>query len=96
MQYTNKSGIVFDIESSSANVPSGADYFAYSIRMTCKSDGIVKYFKAIVSKELCQSNVSANIWLSSKGYDFLKEILDTYNNGDTLILIPETLKWIII
>ena len=97
LTYRNQKGIDFEIEFQSADVPSDADYFGYIIKVIANDDPrVVHRYKAIVKRELCQSEQSARMWLNTTAFDFLKSILETYDNGRTLLLIPESQKWFVL
>jgi len=53
-------------------------------------------WKAIVKKELCNTTDKAKRWLLTSALDFLHSILETYKNGNTLLLIPDSNKWLVI
>lgn len=88
--YTNSKGLVFEIDLLNADVPTDADYFGYNIRVTVISENMVNAYKAFVKKSLAQTEPAARMWLNTKGYDFLKQILETYNNGATQMLLPKS------
>ena len=96
-EYTNVNGVKFKIEVEEANLPSKADYYGYLFLVQVDSeDPGSGTHKAIVKKELCDSKKKAEMWLHTTALDFLKTILDTYENGKTLILLPGSDKWWVI
>jgi len=88
-KYTNKKGIDFEVEFLTADVPANADYYGFYIDVVAATDPkTVHTYKAIVTKKMCQSEQAARQWLNSTALDFLYVILDTYQNGKTLLLLP--------
>jgi len=98
LNYTNKNGNYFEIEFLNADVPLDADYFGYLIKVVAdNNDKMVYEYKACVYKSLCPSEQSSRLWLNNVASEFLKEILETYNNGKTLMLLPNSNgKWFIL
>lgn len=89
IKYKNKQGIDFDIEFLTADVPSEADYFGFLVDVVANANPKTHHtYKAIVKKNICSSEESARMWLNSTALDFLNVILDTYQNGRTLLLLP--------
>jgi len=88
-KYTNQKGISFNIGFLSADIPKDADFFGFIIKVV-PSDlpERVYYFKALVANSFCHSEQGAKMWLNTTALDFLKQILETYNNGKHLILFP--------
>ena len=98
LYYKNKNGVDFEINFLNADVPNDADYFGFHIKVKVISGdnkGMDRLYKALVTKSVCQSEQGAIMWLTTSGYDFLKEILETFNNGKTLILLPPSKDWFI-
>jgi hypothetical protein len=98
MEYTNKAGSQFQIEIEMADVPENADYFGYLfiVKVNNNPNEIGHVYKALVKKELCDNEEKANIWLRTIALDFLHTILETYANGKTWLLIPNSDKWWVI
>lgn len=89
--YKNQKGIDFEIDFLTADVPLNADYFGYIIQVTADDNPKLTHaYKACVKKSLCQSEQAARMWLNTTALDFLKTILETYNNGRTLMLFPNS------
>lgn len=97
-EYTNQNGTEFYIETEEAAVPDDADYFAYlfKVRLNKEDSDRGLLYKAIVKKKLCETKEKADMWLHSIAFNFLKDILATYKDEKTLILIPNSDKWWII
>lgn len=93
--YTNTNGVDFNIDTEQADVPENADYFGYLFKVYVASEGVDSYriYKAMVKKTLCPTEQQARVWLNTTGLDFLKSILETYTNGRTLLLIPNSVNW---
>lgn len=94
-EYTNRNGVKFLIKSEKADVPSNADYYGYYFKVFDPSGGCHVH-KAIVKKQLCDDEEKAGMWLHTTALDFLKGILDTYLNGKTLLMIPDSKNWWVI
>ncbi len=96
--YKNCQGVSFEIEFLTADVPADADYYGYLFKVIADDDlEKVHVYKALVKKSLCESEQAARMWLNSTAFDFLKTILETYNNGRTLLLLPDSKgQWYVI
>ena len=94
--YTNQQGISFDIEVHEGDAPAGADYYGYifQVRANDRPDQL-HFYKVIIMKLLCKEKRQARMWLNSTVLDFLHEILETYNEGRTTMLIPSSREWFI-
>lgn len=96
--YINRNNVQFEIEYQTADVPKDADYFGYYIQVTVDDVQKMQFsYRAYVSKTVCTTEAGARQWLDTTGRDFLEAILDTYENGKTLILLPpDPFKWCIL
>ena len=88
--YENKNNIKFNLEIKKANIPKDADYFGFIIQTKVENDDKINEYKALVKKTLCQNENKALKWLKFTGFNFLYEILDTYDCGNTLLLLPNS------
>jgi len=97
-EYKNKKGIKFFIGSEPASVPSDANYFGYYFTVVAIDNNkpITKHYKAMIEKRICPSIDQANTWLYTIALDFLYTILETYDNGNTLMLLPAADGWYVI
>ncbi|MBT2771974.1 hypothetical protein J7J47_06950 [Halomonas sp. ISL-60] len=97
-EYTNKNGVRFFIETAPAPVPKNADYYGFFFYVIAgeKDNLPAKTYKAMIEKRICQSENQASIWLNTTALDFLKGVLETYENGQTLLLLPASDGWWVI
>lgn len=86
--YENKNKVKFNLEIVKADVPKEADYFGFLIKTKVENEDSIYEYKALVKKAICPDEQKALDWLSFIGLNFLYEILDTYENGKTLLLFP--------
>ena len=98
IEHINKDDIKFDIHIESAPVPEEADYWGFQFKVTERTTGLSRVFKAMVKKELCQTQELAEAFIGSDPLSYLKSVyLDNYINGETPIMWPDlTLGWIVI
>ena len=88
--YTNVNGVKFKIIGLPEKVPEDADYFGFTVisLVLRTEEPITNHYKALVKKSICPTENSAEKWLNTIGKDFLHEILDTYEEEQTLMLFP--------
>ena len=98
IEYINKDGIKFDIHIESAPVLKEADFWGFYFKVTELKTGLLKVFKAMVKKELCQTQELAKAFIESDPLNYLKSVyLDNYIDGETPVMWPDlTLNWVVI
>ncbi len=98
-QYENKNGVKFEIEIHSAEVATDADFFGYLFKVTLPEEekDLCRIYKALVKKTFCTSKAEREKWLKNTALEFLKTILNTYQDGGTDLLVPPDYPdWILI
>ena len=98
MEYINSDGIEFDIHIENAIVPEEADYWGFRFKVTERTTGLSHGFKAMVKKELCQTQELAEAFIESDPLNYLKSVyLNNYRDGETPFVWPDlTLGWLVI
>lgn len=97
-QYENKDGVKFEIEIHSAKVATDADFFGYLFKVTLPEEekDFCRIYKASVKKTFCPSKEESEKWLKNTALEFLKTILNTYQDGTTIMLVsPDYPDWIL-
>ncbi len=97
-EYTNRNDVKFIIDVKEALVPEDADFIGYffHVHIDSRDNEKGRIYKALVKKSFCDTKSKADMWLHITALDFLKTILETYKDGQTIMLWPESDKWSVI
>ena len=97
-KYINAQGVEFNIEIEKEEIPDWEDYFSYYLDITAVSDRAhTLMYKAIITKELCPTEVLADMWVKTTVLNFLTgRILETYEDGRCHSVAPPSKQWSII
>lgn len=98
IEYINKDEVKFDISIENAPVPKEANYWGFYFKVTERATGLSKIFKAMVKKEICQTEELAESFIKSDPLNYLKSIhLDNYKDGESPVVWPDiTSGWLVI
>ena len=98
-EYENKNGVKFEIEVRPTEVIPDADFLGYLFKVTLPEEGndLHRIYKAMVKGTFCPSEEDREKWLNNTALEFLKTILDTYQDGKTDLLVPlDYPDWVLI
>ncbi len=83
-KHVNQNEEIFNIKIEKGDVPNDSDHFGFLFTVNLdQNHDVVCLYKGLVRKSFCKTENEAIIWSKTIGLNFLKEILDTYEDGKT-------------